>query len=61
VTCSILSEENHAVMTAFLTRTPDAREFPVRLTAAQTCPVGAQVLPGESGMDGFYFALVEKT
>jgi 16S rRNA (cytosine967-C5)-methyltransferase len=61
VTCSILSEENHVAMTAFLTRTPDAREVPVRLTAAQTCPVGVQVLPGESGMDGFYFALVEKT
>lgn len=61
VTCSILSEENDAVMTAFVARTPDAHAREVALAAAHARPIGVQVLPGESGMDGFYFALLEKT
>jgi 16S rRNA (cytosine967-C5)-methyltransferase len=56
VTCSLLLEENHEQMLDFLRRTPDARELPLRVAWGRVCPVGRQLLTGEGGMDGFYFA-----
>jgi 16S rRNA (cytosine967-C5)-methyltransferase len=56
VTCSLLPEENHEQMLAFLQRTPDARELPLETAWGQACAVGRQVLTGEADMDGFYFA-----
>jgi len=56
VTCSLLPEENHQQIQAFLQRTPDARERPLDVAWGHACPVGRQVLTGEDGMDGFYFA-----
>ncbi len=45
-TCSILKRENEEQVLAFLDRTPDA-------TQAAECQ---QLLPGENGMDGFFYA-----
>jgi 16S rRNA (cytosine967-C5)-methyltransferase len=56
VTCSLLPEENHEQMLAFLQRTPDARELPFETAWGLACPVGRQVPTGEADMDGFYFA-----
>ena len=66
VTCSVLSGENEAVVSGFLQQTGNAREDRVLpnnnirdLMHARTC--GFQILPGTSGVDGFYFACLEKT
>lgn len=66
VTCSVIEEENERVVGAFLGHHPDARErtvlpdYNIRdLMYRKAC--GFQVLPGETGMDGFYYACVEKT
>jgi 16S rRNA (cytosine967-C5)-methyltransferase len=65
VTCSVLSEENEQVVERFLALHPDAVESKVLpncnirdLMYRKTC--GYQVLPGSSGLDGFYYACLEK-
>ena len=65
VTCSVLAAENDSVVSAFLARTPDAREddvlqdYNIRdLMRDKAC--GHQVLPGTADMDGFYFAGLTK-
>jgi len=65
VTCSVLAEENDAVISQFLARHDDAQEdrvlhdYNIRdLMHDKTC--GFQVLPGTQGLDGFYFACLEK-
>ena len=66
VTCSVLAAENDAVVGDFLARHDDAREdrvlpnYNIRdLMVEKTC--GFQVLPGSQGLDGFYFACLERT
>jgi len=66
VTCSVLAAENDAVVGDFLARHSDAREdrvlpnYNIRdLMVEKTC--GVQVLPGSQGLDGFYFACLERT
>jgi 16S rRNA (cytosine967-C5)-methyltransferase len=66
VTCSVLAAENDAVIGDFLARHSDAREdrvlpnYNIRdLMVEKTC--GFQVLPGSQGLDGFYFACLERT
>ncbi|MCR4302043.1 MAG: 16S rRNA (cytosine(967)-C(5))-methyltransferase RsmB [Sulfuricaulis sp.] len=61
VTCSILPVENENQMTACLKRHPDATVETLSLNAGQARTVGRQILPGESGMDGFYYARLRKT
>lgn len=65
VTCSVLSAENDAVVARFLPGREEAREN----TLLQNNNIhdlmrakarGFQVLPGVEGMDGFYFACLEK-
>jgi 16S rRNA (cytosine967-C5)-methyltransferase len=63
--CSVLAAENERVVAAFLARTPGARDLTPELTASwPSRPAGAgpgyQVLPGETGMDGFYYACLSK-
>jgi 16S rRNA (cytosine967-C5)-methyltransferase len=60
VTCSILPVENENQMTACLKRHPDATVETLSLNAGQARTVGRQILPGESGMDGFYYARLRK-
>lgn len=60
-TCSVLRRENEQQITAFLSRHADAREraaVPVQFGRAVAS--GRQNLPGENGMDGFFYAVVEK-
>ncbi len=60
VTCSLLAEENHEQMQAFLQRTPDAVEIPIDAAWGRACRHGRQILTGEDAMDGFYFARLAK-
>lgn len=59
-TCSILPVENENQMTAFLERHPDAAEEILHMDAGRARVIGRQILPGEAGMDGFYYARLRK-
>ncbi len=61
VTCSVLAAENDGVVGAFLAEINDARAEPPGLAFARKTSFGCQVLPGEDGMDGFYYACLRKT
>ena len=65
VTCSVLTEENDAVIRRFLESHRDAREDDALLNnnirdlmQRKTC--GYQILPGSQDLDGFYFACLKK-
>jgi 16S rRNA (cytosine967-C5)-methyltransferase len=65
VTCTVTRSENHGVVAAFLSSTADAAIVPVE--AWQGWPglgeaddIGRQILPGEAGADGFYYAALTK-
>lgn len=60
VTCSILPEENDNTVRAFLACEPSATEAPLPEAVGRACAVGRQNLPGEHGMDGFYYACLLK-
>jgi 16S rRNA (cytosine967-C5)-methyltransferase len=60
VTCSVMALENHLQVRTFLDRHKDARHLPLEVPWGHACEVGRQILPGEDGMDGFYYALLEK-
>ena len=59
-TCSILREENAEQVEAFLARTPDAALAPLDATFGHDTGFGTQRLPGEGGMDGFFYARLRK-
>ena len=59
-TCSLLPEENHLQLQAFLQRRPEAREDPIEASWGHACGIGRQILPGEAGMDGFFYARIGK-
>jgi 16S rRNA (cytosine967-C5)-methyltransferase len=59
-TCSVLRQENERVIADFLTAQPDAEEQPIIASWGQPLWHGRQILPGEAGMDGFYYALLVK-
>jgi 16S rRNA (cytosine967-C5)-methyltransferase len=65
VTCTVTRSENHDVIAAFLAATPGAAV--VAPEAWQGWPgfgeadeFGRQILPGEAGADGFYYAALTK-
>jgi 16S rRNA (cytosine967-C5)-methyltransferase len=66
-TCSVLPEENEAVVQRLLEAEPQlsVAKMPRALGVAPGAldrPVGVQLLPGaEAGTDGFYYACLEKT
>ena len=60
VTCSVFKLENSDVVQAFLGRHRDARELPLDAEWGRRQTIGRQLLPGEHGMDGFYFARLIK-
>ena len=60
VTCSILPAENQEQMQAFRARHADAAEAELPLDAGTRQAIGYQIVPGESGMDGFYYAGLRK-
>lgn len=61
-TCSVLPAENRNQMTHFLEQTPDAKEKPIKADWGILIDEepGRQILPGQEGMDGFYYCLIEK-
>lgn len=65
VTCSILRAENEEVLRRFLELEPAATSVPIAASFGppgkrMTGGVGMQILPGAAGMDGFYYACLEK-
>ena len=60
VTCSILPEENENPIRALLARAADATDEPLPDAPGEARAVGRQLLPGEQGMDGFYYACLRK-
>ncbi len=59
-TCSVLRDENQRQLDAFLARTTDARAEPLDDRFGRTSGAGRQRLPGENGMDGFFYARLVK-
>jgi 16S rRNA (cytosine967-C5)-methyltransferase len=64
-TCTVTRAENRGVIGSFLQRTPDAGIVPVREWPAwpgfgEADEFGVQILPGEAGADGFYYAALTK-
>jgi 16S rRNA (cytosine967-C5)-methyltransferase len=64
-TCSVLRAENEGVVGAFLAATPEASDRTAVGTAGWPSRPGEagpgyQVLPGEAGMDGFYYACLTR-
>ena len=59
-TCSLLREENERVVETFLSTHADARALPVELPAGHKAGAGWQILPGEGGLDGMFYAVLEK-
>lgn len=59
-TCSILKTENSDVVERFLRETTNAIELPLEVSWGESMPVGKQILPGQSNMDGFYFCRIKK-
>jgi 16S rRNA (cytosine967-C5)-methyltransferase len=60
VTCSILPAENEQQIDAFLRRQPQACALPLEAGLGRPRGRGRQLRPGEQGMDGFFYALLEK-
>jgi 16S rRNA (cytosine967-C5)-methyltransferase len=66
VTCTVTRSENHDVIAAFLAETPAAAVLPVESWQGwpglgEADEFGRQILPGEAGADGFYYAALIKT
>ena len=59
-TCSILPQENEAVIKSFLTQAHDAKLVIISLPVGQSKSYGHQILPGQGDHDGFYFCALEK-
>ncbi len=60
-TCSTLPAENADIVREFLGRTPDAEPGDRSWPWGRASGAGRQILPGEDGMDGFFYAQIRKT
>jgi len=59
-TCSVLPEENSAILAQFLATQADAKLETIDAQWGVECSIGKQLLPGAGGNDGFYFARLRK-
>jgi 16S rRNA (cytosine967-C5)-methyltransferase len=59
-TCSVLMAENQHNLAQFLAAHSDACEQPIGADWGHAQTPGRQLLPGENGMDGFYYARLMK-
>ena len=59
-TCSILPEENDAVVSSFLRTTRDATPMPIDADWGRPTPCGRALLPTPGGPDGFYYSRLRK-
>lgn len=60
-TCSVLPQENAQQISAFVKRQTDARIKAINVQWGTSVAAGRQILTGSNGMDGFYYACLEKT
>ena len=61
ITCSVFKAENDEQITAFINKHNDANSIPIQASWGKATKYGRQILPGENAMDGFYYALLQKT
>jgi 16S rRNA (cytosine967-C5)-methyltransferase len=66
VTCTVTRSENRDIIRAFLAETPGAAVLPIEAWdgwpgLGEADEFGRQILPGEAGADGFYYAALTKT
>ena len=59
-TCSVLPEENEAQIANFVKRTADCRIQRLNFELGRPLKYGYQILPGEGGNDGFYYACMKR-
>ncbi len=59
-TCSVLKQENEQQIAEFLANHPNAEEIPIDADWGLKRPFGRQILTGDQGMDGFYYARLIK-
>lgn len=63
-TCSILTLENDQQVRKFLKATPDAELLPIdepeHQAWGEATEYGRRIAPGQDGMDGFYYARIQK-
>lgn len=59
-TCSIIPDENGDQIAGFLESHPEATERGIEAAWGRPVRAGRQILPGEDGMDGFYYARLVK-
>ena len=64
-TCTLTRSENRDVIGEFLRSTPDALPLPAQEwqgwpDLGEADEFGRQILPGEAGADGFYYAALTK-
>lgn len=59
-TCSIFADENEGQIQHFLQHHEDAHVVPIEIEQALPTEAGLQLLPGSGGMDGFYYAKLQK-
>ncbi len=60
ITCSVLPQENVRQLNAFCREQGDAQELLISAPWGEAQTIGRQILPGESDMDGFYYACLQK-
>jgi 16S rRNA (cytosine967-C5)-methyltransferase len=59
-TCSLFKAENDEQIQAFVSQQADAEIITIEANWGTEQSCGRQILPGESTMDGFYYALLIK-
>lgn len=59
-TCSIMPQENEEQIRAFVNSHGDAESLDFEADWGHSVGLGRQILPGEFGMDGFYYACMRK-
>lgn len=60
VTCSLLPQENEVVVGGWLARRPDFTEEILAFAGGCARRVGRATIMGRAGMDGFYYALLQR-
>ncbi len=59
-TCSVIPDENESQIASFVMNRSDVRVTPPEGEWGHALRYGRQILPGEQGMDGFYYACLTK-
>ena len=59
-TCSVMAEENELQITDFLTHHSDCQVKQDKWSWGRATGHGQQILPGEQGMDGFFYSVLDK-